>query len=67
MGKQTKAAADDAEDGSAQGAPWLGDSRFWSHLPPGLGHCGAIEAVTPGCAVILSVILSLEPSDGQGA
>ena len=38
-----------------------------SHFPPGLEHCGSIKTEVSRRTVIISLGLSLELSDGQGA
>ena len=43
------------------------DSRFLSHLPPGLEYCGTNKTEIKRCTVIISLDLSLERSDGQGS
>ena len=43
------------------------DSRFLSHFPAGLEHCGTNKTEIKRCTVIISLVLSLERSDGQGA
>lgn len=53
--------------GGCAGKPhgW-GGSRFLSHFPTGLEHCVSTQAVIIALTVIISVVLRLEPSDGQG-
>ena len=38
---------------------------FVSHFLPGPEHCVIIEVVIRGLAVIISLVLRLDPSDGQ--
>lgn len=44
-----------------------GNSRFLSHFLTDPEHCVTIETPVPWWAVIISLILSLESSDGEGA
>ena len=41
-------------------------SRFLSHFPTGLEHCGSTKTAVPRTTVIISLVLGLEPRDGQG-
>ena len=47
-------------------SPALRRSRFLSHVHPGLEHCVTTQAVIVRPAVIISFILTLEQSGGQG-
>ena len=44
----------------------LGESRFLSHFPPGLEHCGITATILSRCTEIICLVLSLERADGQG-
>ena len=44
----------------------LGESRFLSHFPPGLEHCGTTDTAVLRYTVIISLVLSLVRADGQG-
>ena len=51
--------------GTAGVSPSSHMSVFLSHFPPGLEHRGSTETIMPGWAIIISLVLILEPRDGQ--
>ena len=53
-------------DVSVPGGPCLEESRFLSHLLPGLEHCAMIATTFVSCTEIIRLVFSLERADGQG-
>ena len=53
-------------DVSVPGGPCLEESRFLSHLLPGLEHCAMIATTFVSCTEIIGLVFSLERADGQG-
>ena len=66
LGQTKREATVLAEDwGCTRKLHHCGDSRLLSHFPIGQEHSVSIETAVNGLAVIISLVLSLERSDGQ--
>lgn len=68
LGQRKREAIVLAEDwGCTRKLNHCGDSRLLSHFSTGQEHSVSIETAVNGLAVITSLVLSLELSDGQDA
>ena len=48
-------------------APLLGKQQIFVALPQSTEHCVSSDILVPRLVVIISLVVRLEPSDGQGA